>query len=285
MRRAIQVVSTALITAGLVILLDAGLTVAWGEPVSTLDGWLAQRGAREELTQLEQRYSQRPVTKADGRTDLKKVALRAGELEAEAKDGDAIGRLRIPAVDLDIVLIQGTDEESLQKGPGHYPGTVFPGQHGTIGIAGHRTTYLAPFRHIDRLADGDTVVLEMPYATFTYEFESQKIVEPTALEVVRDVGEDRVVLTACNPVYSAAQRIVVTSRLVDVATAGEEDTQPVRAGPAPASKPIEAPAEIASPGLGPTITFALGAVIIALGMWFMPRGRRYDAGADSHPPE
>ena len=69
---------------------------------------------------------------------------------------------------LDIVVVQGTDTASLEKGPGHYPETPFPGQGGTVGIAGHRTTYLAPFRHIDSMEVGDPIVLKMPYANFVY---------------------------------------------------------------------------------------------------------------------
>jgi sortase A len=89
-----------------------------------------------------------------------------------------------------------------------------PGLRGTVGVAGHRTTYGAPFRHLDALDDGDHVVVEMPYGRFTYEVESQRIVKPSATWVVKRVGHDRLVLTACHPLYSAAERIVVFARLV-----------------------------------------------------------------------
>ena len=84
-----------------------------------------------------------------------------------------------------MVFVQGTDEASLQEGPGHYPETPFPGQGGTVGIAGHRTTYLAPFRHIDSVEKGDRIYLEMPYAKFTYEVQKTAIVDPSDVEVVR----------------------------------------------------------------------------------------------------
>ena len=80
-------------------------------------------------------------------------------------------------------IIQGTDTASLEKGPGHYPGTALPGLGQTVAIAGHRTTYLAPFRHIDALTPGDRIVLRMPYARFTYVVQYRKIVVPTALWV------------------------------------------------------------------------------------------------------
>ena len=115
-----------------------------------------------------------------------------------------------------MVVVQGTDTASLQKGPGHYPDTAFPGEGRTIGIAGHRTTYLAPFRKINEIEDGDEIVLEMPYATFTYTVEKHEIVDPNQVEIVDDVGYERLVLTACHPLYSAAQRWAVFAKLSDV---------------------------------------------------------------------
>jgi sortase A len=115
--------------------------------------------------------------------------------------------------------VQGTDDLSLQKGPGHYPATAFPGLGATVAIAGHRTTYLAPFRHIDALRLGDRIVLEMPYARLVYVVQMHRIVLPTALWITRNVGYERLVLSACNPLYSAAQRIVVFARLRSLAPA------------------------------------------------------------------
>ena len=82
-----------------------------------------------------------------------------------------------------------------------------------MAIAGHRTTYLAPFRHIDELRPGDQIVLKMPYGQFTYVVQYHRIVLPTALWVTKNVGYERLVLSACNPLYSAAQRIIVFARL------------------------------------------------------------------------
>ena len=109
-------------------------------------------------------------------------------------------------------MVEGVDPASLRKGPGHYPDTAMPGERGTVAVAGHRTTYLAPFRHIDELDRGDRVVISMPYGRFVYRVERTRIVDPTALWVLRRVGYDRLVLTACHPLYSAARRIVVFAR-------------------------------------------------------------------------
>ena len=106
--------------------------------------------------------------------------------------GKPIGRIEAPAMDgLDIVVVQGTDAASLEKGPGHYPETPFPGQGGTVGIAGHRTTYLAPFRHIDSIEIGDPIVLEMPYGNFIYRVTKTAIVDPSDVGIVKDVGYER----------------------------------------------------------------------------------------------
>ncbi len=88
-----------------------------------------------------------------------------------------------------------------------------PGQRGTVAIAGHRTTYGAPFRKVDKLERGDRVILDMTYGRFTYKVEKTRIVKPEQTEVERRVGHDRLILTACHPLYSAAQRIVVFARL------------------------------------------------------------------------
>jgi sortase A len=228
--RVLHVFSVALITAGLVILADVGLTLVWKEPLSTVYGSVQQGDAEDELAQLEQRFPSDELLDevADVGNVSEKAELLADAFEREAKAGEGIGRIAIPAIDLDIVVIEGTDTTSLQKGPGHYSpsengdlakqgdGSAFPGQGETIGIAGHRTTYLAPFRRIEEISKGDEVTLQMPYATFTYEVEKSEIVSPSEVEVVRNVGYERLVLTACHPLYSAAQRYVQFARLTDV---------------------------------------------------------------------
>jgi sortase A len=208
--RAARIAATALVTAGLVVLADVGVTLAWGEPLSAVRAWLAQQDAAEELERLEADFAR------GGRFDPARIPVLAGRLERESERGDAIGRIRIPAIGVDQVVVEGTDTPSLRRGPGHYPDTILPGQRGTVGIAGHRTTYGAPLRRIDELGGGDQIVVEMPYARFVYRFERSRIVDPGRVGVVRDVGHDRLVLTACHPLYSAAQRYVVFARQVDV---------------------------------------------------------------------
>jgi sortase A len=141
------------------------------------------------------------------------VAYLARREQRQLSAGDAIGRLVIPRIGASFQMVQGTDSASLEKGPGHYPDTALPGLGQTVAVAGHRTTYLAPFRHIDALRPGNRIIVTMPYGRFTYVVQYRRIVVPTALWVTRDVGYDRLVLSACNPLFSAAQRIVVFARL------------------------------------------------------------------------
>ena len=100
------------------------------------------------------------------------------------------------------------------EGPGPLPGNPLPGLHGTVGIAGHRTTYLAPFRHIDSVEKGDRIYLEMPYAKFTYGVQKTEIVDPTDVQIVHPVGYERLVLSACHPLYSAEHRYIVFARMI-----------------------------------------------------------------------
>lgn len=207
--------STVLIVAGVLMLADAGITLAWQEPVSALMARIEQGKLSDQLEQIEQA----PPTKVERRalaalpSQQRRVAFLARVARREAQEGDPIGRIEIPQIGADFVVVQGTDGATLRKGPGHYPSTTFPGLRGTVAIAGHRTTYLAPFRNVDDLKRGDEIVLAMPYGRFTYAVESTKIVPPSALWVTRDVGYDRLVLSACHPLYSAAERIVVFARL------------------------------------------------------------------------
>lgn len=208
----------ALITAGLVVLADVAATLAWKEPVSTVYGSIQQGKAEDELAELEGRFPARADLRVIERVDgiRKKVEVLAGRFAERARTGEAIGRLRIPSIDLDVVAVEGTDTASLQKGPGHYPETRFPGQGGTVAIAGHRTTYLAPFRHLDQLKRGDEIEIEMPYANFAYRVQKTRVVDDSAVDIIHEAGYERLVLTACHPLYSAAQRIAAFARLSKV---------------------------------------------------------------------
>ena len=215
----LHVLSTVLMISGVLLLLDAGLTVVWQEPLSAaynsiqqskLSGQLERDTAALQPTPLEQR-ALRSLPDESSR-----VAFAARALDRKAEEGQPIGRIVIDALGLNKVIVEGTEAADLQKGPGHYPDQPMPGAPGTVAIAGHRTTYGAPFNTIDQLDKGDRIELRMPYATVTYEVAKTDIVAPTDTYVTERQNYDQVILTACHPLYSAAQRIVVFAREVHV---------------------------------------------------------------------
>ena len=217
-RRVLRGLSTVLIVAGGLILVDAGLTLLWQEPLTALQTRLRQNALRGDLRALEAAGPTRLEARALAglRDDRRRVAFLARSLQRRTADGAAVGRLRIPRISADFVVVKGSAPADLRKGPGVYDQSALPGVPGTTAIAGHRTTYLAPFRHIDELRRGDRITVEMPYATFTYRVEGTRIVDPDALWILKRVRYDRLVLSACHPLFSAAQRIVVFARLARV---------------------------------------------------------------------
>jgi sortase A len=215
MRRVARIVAVALITAGVVILADVVATLVWKEPLSAVYASVRQNEAADQLDTVSDEFLRDPaVAGLAGAGDSPRRAERLADLFAKKlEDGRPIGRIEIPAIDADYVLIQGTEEADLERGPGHYPDTALPGQGRTVGIAGHRTTYGAPFNQIDKIEKGDSITIEMPYGTFSYTVTDTKIVDPSQTEIVDTVGRERLVLTSCHPLYSAAQRYAVFADL------------------------------------------------------------------------
>jgi sortase A len=199
------------------MLLDAGMTLAWQEPVSAIYAKIVQGQLGDDLHELELRKPSAGDLAAlrSLETERARMAFLARALRRKAATGAAVGRIRIPRIGASYVIVNGTDAASLRKGPGLYETNPFPGAPGTVAIAGHRTTYLAPFRHIDRLKPGDEISVEMPYGRFTYAVRRTRIVPATEVSVTKRVSFDQLILSACHPLYSAAKRIVVFAKLVD----------------------------------------------------------------------
>ncbi len=248
LRRAVRDVSSVLIISGLLLLIDAGVTLLWQEPLTALIGTIKQ----SEINQRYLSYRQTPLSALDQRSlallrdTPRRIAFLARQELREVPVGAAVGRIEIPKIGADYVVVEGTDETSLEKGPGHYPATALPGLGQTVAIAGHRTTYLAPFRHLDSLSPGDRITVTMPYGRFVYIVQYTRIVTPSSWWITRNVGYDRLVLSACNPLFSAAQRIVVFARLAQTFPLGA-----ARSTNALASSGVT-PARPAGPGPGPT---------------------------------
>jgi sortase A len=197
MRAVLRFAASVMMVSGTLLIAESATTLLWQEPLSAL---LAKR-------------SQARLEKALARPP-RRVRLR------QPLPGDALGKLLIPRIGVSRFVVEGTDLSDLRRGPGHYRRTALPGQRGTVAFAGHRTTYGAPFRHIDELRPGDSVMLDMTYGRFVYRVQGSRIVPPTALWVTARKPYDRLVLSACHPLFSAAKRIVVFARFVRRGPAG-----------------------------------------------------------------
>jgi sortase A len=190
MRPVLRFVASVMMVSGALLIGEAAITLLWQEPVSA---YVAER---------EQGTLQKALEKPPKRV-----------LERKPLKGDAIGRIEIPAIGVREFVVEGTDTASLRKGPGHYPKTPLPGERGTAAIAGHRTTYGAPFRRLVDLKRGQRVIVDTPHGRYVYKVERLKFVPATELSVLRPVRHKRLILSACHPLYSAAERVIVFTRL------------------------------------------------------------------------
>jgi sortase A len=215
-RRFLRSLGTALLVAGVALVVDAGLTVVWQEPFSALYTQLQQGGLNKDLEALD--ASGPEGAEASALAVLKerdqKLAYLARSVRRRVDHDQPIASISIPKLHLGRAVVNGTDTAGLRKGPGLIESTDLPGLGGTTAIAGHRTTYGAPFHSIDKLRKGDTIYVGTPYGRFEYAVDRTRIVKPTDVWVLERIGRERLVLSACNPLYSAAQRIIVFSELV-----------------------------------------------------------------------
>jgi sortase A len=189
-----------LAAAGAALLLWIAVTLAWGEPFTAISAARAQGELRGELAARDAAWQHR----RHGTLRERALAFRRS-----VRDGDPVARIVIPRLGLRSVVVQGTTRADLARGPGHYPQTPLPGLGGTVAIAGHRTTYLRPFRRLDKLRRGDRIELDLPYGTVRYVVRSRKIVDDRDWSILRPRPYEQLVLSACHPLYSASQRIVV----------------------------------------------------------------------------
>ena len=214
--RSLDVSATAVATAAAVVAIDLGVTALWQEPLSAIAASHSQSELREDLDALERRWpalapDPDPPPRPSG---AEATALAAAELRRRTALGDPLGRIEIPAIETAQVIVEGAGDVSLRKGPGHFADTALPGEGTTVAIAGHRTTYLAPFRRLDELDAGDRIVASMPYGRFDYEVTESMVVEPYEYWVAGPTRSERLVLTTCHPLFSDEQRFVVFARPV-----------------------------------------------------------------------
>jgi sortase A len=213
MRRGVRILGTTMIVSGVVLLGWALATWRWEDPLTSLYTAYEQRKLDQGLDERFAAYRGRGPTPTAG--DAASLAVEARRYRRGLSAGDGIGRIVVPRLDLRMAFVFGVDTQSLKRGPGMHPRTFLPGQDELVYIAGHRTTYGAPFSRIDSLRKGDRITLEMPYGTFVYSVTGSRVVKSDNTSVLRSRGYEQVALQACHPRFFASHRWITYGRLVD----------------------------------------------------------------------
>jgi sortase A len=207
-------------TAGFLLLVWAFLVWQWQDPFTALYTKWKQH---ELSSQYDKRVAAFPAVEFPSTSlaaERKTLAAEAKRYRKDSRRGAAIGRIRIPRMSLNMILVNGTDHDTLKKGPGRDLRSFMPGENRLVYIAGHRTTYLAPFSHIDALRDGDKVTIDVPYGSFVYSVTGHRIVPANDLSVLRSPRHERLELQACHPRFFASHRYIAYARLVRVEPRG-----------------------------------------------------------------
>jgi sortase A len=215
MRRARRLLSWTLVLTGVLIGAWTVTVWRWQDPVTALYTSHRQAQLSSDLRRSAKTFvaslPQEPAAATSPRKAPSAAALRrlATSYASHVPEGGPLGKLVIPRLGLHVTFVNGTNTAALRGGPGRDERTGLPGQHRLVYIAGHRTTFGAPFANIDRLQPGDAIVLELPYAVFTYHVTGTRIVDAHDLSVLRPGTRELVVLQACHPRFFATQRLLV----------------------------------------------------------------------------
>lgn len=226
MHRFARILGTLLIAAGVLTLAWVVVVWRWEDPFTALYTHVQQ-------TRLSHAYEKRaasfkPHLSGDLAAVERQVAREARDYRRTLHAGDPVGRLKIGRIGLSMIAVEGTDHETLKKGPGHYVESGLPGEGRLIYIAGHRTTYLAPFAYINNIRIGDFVRFELPYGVFTYRVTRHYVVAENQVSILHDHGREILRLQACHPRFFASHRYIVDAKLVGVAPTGGTSYVPTR---------------------------------------------------------
>jgi sortase A len=231
--KVIRAIGRVCITAGILILLFVVYQL-WGTGIREAQ---AQNKLSDDFANVLDDVVQVPTsttttTTSNGTTSTTAGTTTTAPASTPVPEGEPAAHLRIPKIGVDKIVVEGVALPDLKKGPGHYPDSPLPGQKGNAAIAGHRTTYGAPFNRIDELAAGDEIFVETVQGKFRYLVTEQLIVSPTQVDVLDDKGDNRLTLTACHPKFSARQRIVVVAVLAPDEVVQPRPTRAVGDAPA-----------------------------------------------------
>jgi sortase A len=273
MRRVLGAAGRVLVTVGLLLLLFVAYQL-WGTGIY-------QARAQDDL---EQQFKQ-SLARQPGATATTSPAATTTTSATPAApttlgpitippDGDVIARIGIPKIGVDQYVVEGVNVDDLRKGPGHYPTTQLPGHEGNVAIAGHRTTYGAPFGDLDQLQAGDQILVVTVQGKFKYKVTSERVVDPSEISVL-DPSPDpsrpghhlaTLTLTTCNPKYSASQRLIIRAQL-DLTP----DQLPLPPTPTPKGKAATSIGGLSgeSSSRTPAIIWGIVAAVVGLLWWLL----------------
>jgi len=210
---------TLLLVIGIGILAWAATVYFWKDPFTTAYTAYEQHKLESKLDRRFETWKPepRPVREPTAhKPRIADVRREARRFRIASHDGDAIARIDVPRLGLDAVVVNGTEVADLRRGPGRHLESFMPGERKLVYIAGHRTTYAAPFSRINELRPGDTISLKLPYASFVYRVTGHRIVDDNDLSVLESRGHEELVLQACHPRFFASHRYLVYAQPVSV---------------------------------------------------------------------
>jgi sortase A len=217
MRRLARISGIVLASLGVLALVWVVVVWRWEDPFTALyTTWQQHKLAQQLDHEMAAQPEPRPRHGESLAAEARAIEGAAVSFRHTAKEGQAIGRIIVTRLGLSMVLVNGTDESSLERGPGRDLRSYMPGQSRLVYIAGHRTTFLAPFSNINQMRPGDLIRLEMPYGTFIYRVFKHRIVPSNDLAVLKSPRHEVLILQACNPRFFATQRYLVYAHLTSV---------------------------------------------------------------------
>ena len=264
-RRVIRGVGKTLIAVGVLLFLFVGYQL-WGTNLA--EG--------REQRQLEKQFSRAQAPAAPASPG----APATPPTTAPPVLGDATAFMEIPKIGVEKYVVEGVSTEDLKKGPGHYPDTPMPGRPGNSAIAGHRTTYGAPFGEVDKLSPGDPIFVTTSEGKFRYDVENSVVVDPSESSVLDDTPDNRLTLTTCHPRFSAAQRLIVVAKLASPVVEPAPPPPATDEQPPPAPPPkravLEAGLSGAEAAKAPAVAWGIfAATVWALAWWASHWWRRW----------
>lgn len=230
-------------------------------------------------TGIKQAQSQKKLAAEFSRVTSTTVPRQPAQYDrAVLNEGDVIGRINMPTLGVDSWIVVGSKLKYLEKGPGVFPNSAMPGHLGNFAVAGHRTSYGAPFGDIDRLAKGDEFTVTSQEGSFTYTVTGSEIVDPTEVSVLKTADPTRAVATliTCHPKWTSSQRLVVHAELTS------QQTPITTPAVVVVSRPDTTTVEDVTPGwfhdtsrVWPTIAWSAALIAIwSVGSWQVRRHRR-----------